>query len=194
MIAKKLLLFSDPCLQGIFFGFMQAKEDALAVNCDARLPLSGGPVGINTNKATSGVALRTGAVHPVLLVRHLTQVLNAIVSAIAIDVINLKRRRIFPFAQRPDHAMRQITLISDADADVTATQDRRSSNGARLNTALRRFANQLSITHGKQTLQFRQRRQRLNLGCHLNQGELATGQGVSAPLPFNFTSGLAASC
>lgn len=194
MFTKQLPLFSNSDSKCSFLGLVQTKKDGFTVKGNVSLPLSGSLMRINSKDATTRIALRLTAMHPILLMRHFTQILNAVISAITIEVVNLIRRRIFVFAQCPDYAMRQISPVANADADVTTAQNRRASDSAGLDATLRCLADQQAIAHFKQTLQFCQWRQRLNLGCHLSQCELATGQGVGSTAALQFYTGAFQSC
>lgn len=187
MFTKQLPLLSNSDGKRSLFGFMQAQEDAFAVMGDSRLPFTCGFMWMHTNNSALRIALSTAAVHSVLLMRHFAQVFDAVVCTHTVDVVDLVLARIFFGAQSPNQAMRQVTSVADAHADMTAALSDAPCNSSWLDAALRCFANQQTIAHFKKAMQFRNWRQRLSLGCHLRFSEVATGQGVGAPLPFNFT-------
>lgn len=194
MFTEQFSLFGNPNGNRNFFGLMQTKKDGFTVKRNVGLPFPGGLMRVNSKNATARIALRLTTVHPVLLMRDFAKIFNSVIGTITIDVINLIRRRIFVFAQCPDYAMRQISPVANADADVTTAQNRRASDSAGLDATLRCLADQQAITYFKQTLQFCQWRQRLNLGCHLSQGEVSTGQGVSSTAASQFYTGAFQSC
>lgn len=191
MFTKQFPLLSSSRGNSVFYALMQPKEDAFAVVADACLPFAGSFVRVHPNNTAARVALRFRAVHRILLMRYLAQVLNSVVCPIAIDVVNLIRRRIFARGKRPNDAMRQIATITDADTDMSAMPNHAAGNGAGLYASLRCSSVEQAITQLKQSMQLFNGRKSLRLGCHLNASEVATGQGVGSTAALQFYTGAA---
>jgi hypothetical protein len=189
MFTKQLSLLCNSDRNGIFNLFMQSKVDAFAIYANTSGPFAGSFVMAHSNNATARVALSASAMHCILLMRHLSQVFNSVIRSVAIDVINLIRRRIFPSSKRPNNAMSQITAIANANADVSATLNYTASNSARFYASLRCPSVEKAIAQLKQAMQLFNRREGFRLGCHLNASEVATGQGVGSTAASQFYTG-----
>jgi len=105
-----------------FFGWEHADMDSFSAYANLRPPLARKLVPRHAKQSRTAVLVSSAAVLLVAFCRYVAQVLNAVIKAVAIDVVNLKFRP-FAVAVKPCESIGAVQIPADTDVTVSLLVD-----------------------------------------------------------------------